>query len=254
MNFQFLSHSIGVITVNPFSKQVSSAKNWANESDGATAAYFEWQARSQVSTWWPVAPSARQDPTTFTHLPTLDNYANKHWAGLVKHFYAERVRCVIDQASIDLPATPPSPPSPQCPYMPEDRGMYLRNYPPSLPGSNGIQPPATWPYNTTQLAAAQEWCCLHRDCGGVTHQNGKFEVRAGAVPIQNPAGATQASSWPRKNARHSLNTVNLTKCVVTAEMDFTQSTDTNFVTVPSTSDTVTLSHELLAKYGTHYNA
>lgn len=69
---------------------IDDARRWANASDGATPAYMEWQARSQVSTWWPVAPSAREDPATFTHLPTLDNYANKHWASLVTDFYSKR--------------------------------------------------------------------------------------------------------------------------------------------------------------------
>jgi hypothetical protein len=38
----------------------------------------------QVSTWWPVAPSARAQAVTYTRLPVLDDYANKHWNGLVR--------------------------------------------------------------------------------------------------------------------------------------------------------------------------
>eukprot|EP01052_Picozoa_sp_SAG31_P015456 SAG31_NODE_993_length_10512_cov_20.777202_4_plen_86_part_00 len=52
---------------------IDGAKSWANSSDGGTADYYEWQARSQVSTWWPIAPSARKLPVTFTKLPVLDN-------------------------------------------------------------------------------------------------------------------------------------------------------------------------------------
>jgi hypothetical protein len=54
---------------------------------------------------------------------------------------------------------------------------YLAGYPHSLPGSDGVHPPAKWPYATTSLAAAEAWCCKHGDCGGVTHQNGQYEVR-----------------------------------------------------------------------------
>merc|ERR1711990_237365 len=43
---------------------IAAAKIWANASD-APPEYYEWQARSQVSTWWPVERSALQDPDTF---------------------------------------------------------------------------------------------------------------------------------------------------------------------------------------------
>ena len=34
--------------------------------------------------------------------------ANKHWNGLVRDFYQQRVQCFVDQASIDLPASAPT--------------------------------------------------------------------------------------------------------------------------------------------------
>jgi hypothetical protein len=44
---------------------IADARQWANGTD-APASYYEWQARSQVSTWWPIAPSARSNPDLFT--------------------------------------------------------------------------------------------------------------------------------------------------------------------------------------------
>ena len=38
-------------------------------------------------------------------------------------------------------------------------------------------------------------CCKHADCGGVTHQNGRYEVRAGSAPIQGTA-----DSYPKEGA------------------------------------------------------
>lgn len=130
---------------------VAQAVAWANTSDGATAEYYEWQARSQVSTWWPVAPSARSVPETFTKLPVLDNYANKHWNGLIRDFYAKRVQCYVDQFMVDLPAS-------------------------------------------------------------------------------------------------KMNESNLTKCVTTAELDFTQDTVTKYDSVPTREKTLVLSAALIAKY------
>ena len=80
---------------------IQAARQWSNATD-APASYYEWQARSQVSTWWPVPPSANADPATFTKLPFLDSYANKHWNGLVRDFYAPRVQCFLDQAAADF--------------------------------------------------------------------------------------------------------------------------------------------------------
>jgi hypothetical protein len=83
---------------------IAEAKKWANASD-APAQFYEWQARSQVSTWWPVAPSDVNEWTgNLTKGPPLDGYANKHWNGLIRDFYAKRVQCYVDQVSVDLPS------------------------------------------------------------------------------------------------------------------------------------------------------
>lgn len=81
---------------------IAQATKWADERD-APAAYYEWMAKSQVSTWWPVAPSdVGKWTANYTKPPPLDGYANKHWNGLVRDFYAPRVRCYVDQAAVDL--------------------------------------------------------------------------------------------------------------------------------------------------------
>jgi len=111
---------------------IASAKQWANASD-APEGYLEWQARSQVSTWWPVAPADRANPKLFDGPPILDDYANKHWNGLIRDFYAKRVQCFVEQARIDLPAPPP----------PKRNNVHLRrSCPPHVPRA---LPPAAGP-------------------------------------------------------------------------------------------------------------
>jgi hypothetical protein len=205
---------------------LSQAKQWVNSSDGGTSSYFEWQARSQISTWWPVAPSARDNPVTYTRLPVLDNYANKHWSGLVRDFYAPRVQCYVTQAMVDIPATTPE--NSTCKIGSLVHSKYLANYPHSLPGSDGVHAPVHWPYNSSSFGAASHWCCLHVDCGGVTWQNARYEVRAGTQLItdKNPASHLQGS-FPKRGA-NGINSTNLTWCVTDAELDFTQSTATRY--------------------------
>lgn len=199
----------------------------------------------QVSTWWPVAPSARNSSATYKGLPILDNYANKHWNGLIRDFYAKRVQCYVNQVIVDLPASKPSP-SP-CKLASVINGTYLPGYPMSL-GSGGVLPPSTWPYDTSSLAAASAWCCQHGDCGGVTHQNGRYEVRAGGCTIPNPSGSTSAASYPRSGGCAELDMANVTRCVVTAEMDFTQDTTVKYLEEATTAKMLALSTALIAKY------
>jgi hypothetical protein len=160
---------------------IRDARTWANATDGP-ASYYEWQARSQVSTWWPIAPSERNVSATFEGLPILDNYANKHWNGLVRAFYAKRVQCYVDQLLQYLPDVKPMPK--ECKLAAEVHASYLSNYPMSL-GSGGVHPPSTWPYDTSSLEAAGGWCCNHLDCGGVTRQDGRYEVRANGCPTMD---------------------------------------------------------------------
>ena len=54
---------------------IEKAKKWANESD-AREEYYEWQARSQVSTWTPIAPEKAAAYITGQYYG-LDGYANK---------------------------------------------------------------------------------------------------------------------------------------------------------------------------------
>ena len=58
-----------------------------------------------------------------------------------------------------------------------------------------------------------------------------YEVRHGGRPIHDPASDLQGS-WPKAGAAGGgdvLNHVNLTKCVTTAELDFTQGTATTYL-------------------------
>lgn len=186
--------------------------------------------------------------------------ANKHWNGLVRDFYAKRVQCYIDQVAIDVPATPPKPPDPancKINIKAPVPNTYLSNYPRSLPGCDGIHPPASWPYDTSSLPAAKAWCCKHRDCGGITHQNGRYEVRNGGKPIVDPSPNLQGS-YPKDGAGGNggggggLNHANLTRCVTTAELDFTQGQGGGYLEKPTTEKTLSLSTKLIEKYAKYF--
>lgn len=69
------------------------------QEDGL-AAFYNRMARSQVTTWLPACHDAAEFAggvcsihTDDTTKPPLEDYANKAWGGLAKHYYAGRVRC-----------------------------------------------------------------------------------------------------------------------------------------------------------------
>ena len=99
-----------------------------------------------------------------------------------------------------------------CSFAPVAPGMFLAGYPASLGcdpwlGERGADPGSFgcakhyWPYDRSDLASAQAWCCENDDCGGVTFQYGFYEARAGRHGFQGGGG--NASSWLRLNAPHS---------------------------------------------------
>jgi len=183
------------------------------------------------------------------------------------------VECYIEQVKVDVPAVKPNPGACKLPATPV-KNTYLQNYPLSL-GSGGVYPPAVWPYNTSSLADAGSWCCAagHEDCVGVSFQNGRYEAWAGTFPVPNPSGSCTCNSYPRPHAQGGLNTINLTKCVVTAELDFTQAgsggdgsgsggggvggggggiRSSNYIDVPTRSKTLELSERLTAYYSKYF--
>lgn len=171
----------------------------------------------------------------------------------MRDFYKKRVECYVAQVGVDIPASTPTPdPSHPCKIGPAASGYYLANYPRDLPGTNGVSTPTSWPYDATSLADAEAWCCAHGDCGGVTHQNGRYEVRAGSSPIKDPQG-DQVVSYPKLGAHTgTLNQGNLTKCVTAAELDFTQGTATTYIEQPTTNKTLALSAALIGKYAAFF--
>ena len=106
-----------------------------------------------------------------------------------------------------LPASaPPSPPPAACEWGKGRMGHYLDGWCPSLaPGGSeicgtiegGTIVPSSWPYDTTRLEAAKAWCCEHEDCGGVTLEAGRYEVRSSSTPTADPAGSFVDASWSR---------------------------------------------------------
>ena len=90
-------------------------------------------------------------------------------------------------ASPPPPPAPPAPPPAPCEWAAEVKDTYLANLVSSADGG--------WPYDDAKLEAAKAWCCAHDDCGGVTLQEGTFQVRASTTPIHE----TGPASWARKN-------------------------------------------------------
>jgi alpha-N-acetylglucosaminidase len=220
---------------------ISDSKRWANASD-APASYFEWQARSQITTWYPIPPGSPLE----THLQFLDSYASKHWAGLIRDFYARRVKCYIDHVANILPDEP-------IPCAINTTGVRgtLKGYPSSLPGCqvgyescgpSGL-PPSTWPYDVKTLQAAQAWCCAHDDCGGVVLQSGRYEVR-GATYLNTKASTT---AFPRNLYKSKVRS-NLTRCIAQIEETFGQDTVTQYDVVPTNHATVAVSRQMYKKY------
>jgi hypothetical protein len=52
--------------------------------------FYEWNARVQLTTWNPTSQNASKIPAG-----PID-YASKHWSGLIKDYYSERVKRLRD--------------------------------------------------------------------------------------------------------------------------------------------------------------
>lgn len=64
--------------------------------------FYEWNARTQITTWNPVpAPDSPAIPDG------PDDYAAKHWSGLIADFYAVRAELILAQAQADAAAGRP---------------------------------------------------------------------------------------------------------------------------------------------------
>lgn len=78
---------------------LSDAKRWAGNhtdcGDKTCEEFYNWNARSQLTTWNPVPAGATEYPDG----PV--DYAAKHWSGLVRDYYAVRVDIILDQALSD---------------------------------------------------------------------------------------------------------------------------------------------------------
>ena len=74
---------------------VGDARALAGEAaagDAGAAAYLEWNARSQVTSW---TPSTACDGNA-AGLPALYDYGNKAWSGLVRGYYDRRYQIYAD--------------------------------------------------------------------------------------------------------------------------------------------------------------
>jgi alpha-N-acetylglucosaminidase len=71
--------------------------------DDTAAAYLEWNARSQVTSW---TPSMACDGNA-TSLPALYDYGNKAWSGLVRGYYDRRYQIFADSKLCQLEPSHP---------------------------------------------------------------------------------------------------------------------------------------------------
>ena len=62
---------------------------------------YEWNARVQLTTWHPTPKGAKRIPTD------INDYAAKHWSGLIKDYYAERVKRLAAAAVSEISAGRP---------------------------------------------------------------------------------------------------------------------------------------------------
>ena len=76
------------------------AKNFAHEIKSCVH-FYEWNARVQITTWDPTPADAAAPGKE-----TVD-YASKHWSGLIRDYYAERVKITARQAQLDNAAGKP---------------------------------------------------------------------------------------------------------------------------------------------------
>eukprot|EP00943_MAST-04B_sp_MAST-4B-sp1_P003537 g3537.t1 len=65
------------------------------------ARFYEWNARVQLTTWHPTPKNSLRIPTD------INDYAAKHWSGLIKDYYAERVKRLTTAAVTELSAGRP---------------------------------------------------------------------------------------------------------------------------------------------------
>jgi len=88
---------------------IYAARSWGASSDdcgmppGSMSCpdFYEWNARTQITTW---NPTGAHDP----RVPSGPiDYAAKHWSGLIRDYYAQRVQLITQQALLDASSGQP---------------------------------------------------------------------------------------------------------------------------------------------------
>lgn len=79
-----------------------------DEIGAGCANFYEWNARVQLTTWKPTTKNASEvvseaDGHTINDMESDGevDYAGKHWSGIIRDYYAARVRLLLDQALSD---------------------------------------------------------------------------------------------------------------------------------------------------------
>jgi hypothetical protein len=82
---------------------ISAARSWGASSEDCGLPpgsmlcpdFYEWNARTQITTWNPTRSHDLSVP------PGPIDYASKHWSGLIRDYYAQRVQLITEQALMD---------------------------------------------------------------------------------------------------------------------------------------------------------
>jgi alpha-N-acetylglucosaminidase len=69
-------------------RDLDSFSNGSNGSNETLSDFYEWNARSQITTWYPIEKMHRNK---YTKLTGLNDYARKQWSGMISQFYNGRV-------------------------------------------------------------------------------------------------------------------------------------------------------------------
>lgn len=90
---------------------IGAARSWGRNASGDCGGnawgidecddFYEWNARVQLTTWNPTSKDASRIPGG----PV--DYAGKHWSGLIRDYYAQRVQLNLQQALADHSAGKP---------------------------------------------------------------------------------------------------------------------------------------------------
>jgi hypothetical protein len=248
----------------------------ANATD-APENYYEWQARSQVSTWWPVAPSDEDKQTkNYTSGPPLDGCAlhlppaahpHTHHHHLATHTLTQKKThldfraflYMVSRAAAAVPLLCYALATTMQQQRRRRRRRHARRREQALEwpdwrllqGPRAVLRRSGEHYIYIYALSASESFKSKTDQFAKTGSGQKrlrkdielkFRVSQVSINLGNAAGGSGF------DPESPIDTANMTECAVKAELAFTQGTETKYSEIPTAEKTLTLSKSLLEKY------